>query len=196
MARTHIRICLKDGYNLSGTFPTQIANLRNLTSLSLRDNMFHGKLPSELATFSNLEILRLNRNGFTGTLPKEWLALTSLVHLDIAWNQLTGTLLSNIGSLQSLEKLWIDHNHFSGSVPAELSLLTNLRKSPFSPLFFQVTTSQIPSHQKLFFYFSVLFRANISRQQQVCWHYPKLGPNNRLAISRCLCEYATIGELA
>lgn len=116
-----------NGYNLSGTFPTQISRLSNLTSLSLRDNYFVGQLPSELATIPNLKVLRMNRNLFTGRTPEEWGVMTSLVNLDVGWNQLTGTLAMSLNNLTNLENLWIDHNQFSGNIPTSLSSLSKLR---------------------------------------------------------------------
>ncbi|KAG7365801.1 RHS repeat-associated core domain containing protein [Nitzschia inconspicua] len=67
---------------LSGTLPTEIGLLTNITSLSLSHNHLMGPVPSELGYLQQLQQLHLDRNRFSGSLPVE--ITTNLPRLDVA----------------------------------------------------------------------------------------------------------------
>ncbi len=111
---------------LSGSLPSSLGNLTNLTWLDLNGNDFSGELPSSLGNLTNLEVLWLERNRFSGVLPAELGNLTHLVGLDLSSNDFSGSLPSSLGDLTHLIGLDLGRNQFSGVLPAELGNLTHL----------------------------------------------------------------------
>ena len=89
-----------DGKQLSGPIPSELGNLANLESLSLRDNQLSGPIPSELGNLDNLE----------------WLILDS--------KQLSGPIPSELGNLDNLRALSLGNNQFSGCVPVKMLDMT------------------------------------------------------------------------
>ena len=78
------------GYNLTGSIPSEIGNLTNLTSLLLFNNQLTGSIPSEIGNLTNLNYLKLQNNGLTGIIPESIcdLDMISLSSFDISNNQL------------------------------------------------------------------------------------------------------------
>ncbi|MEN8218677.1 MAG: leucine-rich repeat domain-containing protein [Pseudomonadota bacterium] len=111
---------------LTGTIPTELANLSNLGALNLRGNQLTGSIPTELANLSNLGDLNLSYNQLTGSIPIELGNLTNLESLSLGDNQLSGSIPSELGNLTNLESLSLGDNQLSGSIPSELGNLTNL----------------------------------------------------------------------
>ena len=111
---------------LSGSLPSSLGNLTNLTWLDLNGNDLSGELPSSLGNLTNLEVLWLERNRFSGVLPAELGNLTHLVGLDLSSNDFSGELPSSLGDLTHLIGLDLGRNQFSGVLPAELGNLTHL----------------------------------------------------------------------
>jgi len=114
------------GNELSGTIPSALGNLTNLTELNLRDNQLTGTIPPELGNLSNLEELWLGHNQLSGTIPSELGKLSNLIHLAITHTPLSGSIPSALGNLTNLEILWLNNNDLSGTIPTELGNLTNL----------------------------------------------------------------------
>lgn len=54
--------------DITGTIPTQLATLPNLSTLNLEGNKMEGSVPSQLAKMSSLETLRLHENRFIGNM--------------------------------------------------------------------------------------------------------------------------------
>ncbi|MCH2406317.1 MAG: leucine-rich repeat domain-containing protein, partial [Nitrosopumilus sp.] len=81
---------------LTGSIPSEICNLTNLTELNLSNNQFTGSFPSEIGNLTNLEILDLSRNSIYGSIPSEIGNLTNLTGLDLGGNELTGEILDSI----------------------------------------------------------------------------------------------------
>ena len=75
---------------LTGTVPSQLAQLSNLEKLALSSNALTGEIPSGLGSLSNLEILWLSHNQLTGNVPSELGNLSALEKLTLSNNQLTG----------------------------------------------------------------------------------------------------------
>ena len=96
------------GNQLSGSLPTELGNLTNLTLLSLGDNQLTGAMPPELGNLTNLTRLFLNDSQVTGTLPQSLTGLSMLstfffhdTNLCEPLNEAFQTWLQGIANLQS-----------------------------------------------------------------------------------------------
>ncbi|KAK6135223.1 hypothetical protein DH2020_031031 [Rehmannia glutinosa] len=104
---------------ISGPFPSDLLNLRNLTGLYLQFNNFQGPLPLDFSVWENLSVLDLSNNRFNGSIPSSISNLTHLTALDLANNSLSGDIPDlNIPSLQMLD---LTNNNLTGFVPQSLS---------------------------------------------------------------------------
>jgi Leucine-rich repeat (LRR) protein len=56
---------------LTGSIPSEIWNLTNLTNLRLRSNQLTGSIPTEIGNLTNLTYLELTSNQLTGIIPDE-----------------------------------------------------------------------------------------------------------------------------
>ena len=119
------RLDLNDN-NLNGDFPSVLAQLDNLISLSFGSNQLSGDIPPELGQLSKLVRLSLNINRLSGVIPPELGQLSMLESLDLRNNQLSGVIPPELGHLSKLRTLLVDSNQLSGSLPSELGRLTNL----------------------------------------------------------------------
>ena len=113
-----------DGKQLSGPIPSELGNLANLESLSLRDNQLSGPIPSELGNLDNLELLYLDSNQLSGSIPSELGNLDNLELLYLDSNQLSGSIPSELGNLDNLRALSLGNNQFSGCVPVKMLDMT------------------------------------------------------------------------
>ena len=111
---------------LTGTIPSEIANLTEIRWLSFMNNQLTGVLPTSWSALVNLEYLYLFVNPFTGTLPASWSALVNLKWLEMGSNQLSGALPESWSALVNLETLWLPNNQFSGTLPDSWSAMTKL----------------------------------------------------------------------
>jgi Leucine-rich repeat (LRR) protein len=112
--------------DLTGTIPTELGNLSNLTSLYLYSNELTGTIPTELGNLSNLSYLSLGNNDLTGTIPTELGNLSNLTSLSLGSNDLTGTIPTELGNLSNLSYLSLGNNDLTGTIPTELGNLSNL----------------------------------------------------------------------
>jgi Leucine-rich repeat (LRR) protein len=103
-------------------FPSEIVQLKSLTSLDLNENQLTG-LPPEIEQLKSLTNLSLGENQLT-SLPPEIGQLKSLTNLSLGENQLT-SLPPEIGQLKSLITLDLNKNKLS-SLPLEIGQLKNL----------------------------------------------------------------------
>jgi len=111
-----------DFYNqeLTGSIPSEIGCLTNLTALSLHTNQLTGEIPSEIGNLMNLSELNLQDNQLTGEIPVEIGNLTNLTNLRLYNNQLTGEIPSEIGQLTNLTYLYLYNNQLTGEIPPEV----------------------------------------------------------------------------
>ncbi|XP_022723894.1 probable inactive receptor kinase At4g23740 [Durio zibethinus] len=102
---------------ISGSFPSDFAELKNLTILYLPFNKFSGPLP-DFSVWNNLIIVNLSNNGFNGGIPPSVSKLSRLTALDLSNNSLSGDIPDvNIPSLQQLD---LANNNLTGIVPKSL----------------------------------------------------------------------------
>jgi Leucine-rich repeat (LRR) protein len=139
---------------LTGSIPTELANLSLLTTLDLSgivqydDNGepilsgLSGTIPTSLGNLTQLTALHLSRNQLTGSIPTELGNLSQLTRLDLYGNQLTGSIPTELANLSLLTTLDLSNNTqyvndqqiggLTGAIPTSLgnlSQLTELRLS-------------------------------------------------------------------
>ena len=114
------------GNELSGSIPSELGNLANLTVLGLTFNQLSGEIPSELGNLANLTGLQLSSNLLSGAIPSELGNLANLTYLNLADNELSGEIPSELGNLANLTVLNLNSNQLSGEIPSELGNLANL----------------------------------------------------------------------
>ena len=111
---------------LTGTIPSEIGRLTELTSLNLGNlgggpfNSLTGPIPPELGELKKLEVLWLDSNYLSGNIPPEFGGLESLQTVFLDGNQLTGPIPPELGNIPLLYKLHLGHNKLSGPIPPEL----------------------------------------------------------------------------
>ncbi|CAI9291134.1 unnamed protein product [Lactuca saligna] len=103
---------------ISGTFPSDFYNLKNLSLLYLQFNQFSGELPLDFSVWKNLTIINLSNNKFKGSIPSSISNLTHLSALNLANNSLIGEI-PDLG-MQNLQVLDLSNNKLSGVVPKSL----------------------------------------------------------------------------
>lgn len=115
------------GMNISGSFPTQLANLPALRFLNISNNCLNGSLSSNLSKLRNLEVLDVYNNNLLGALPVSLRYLVKLRHLDLGGNYFSGSIPGEYGKLTNLEFLALNGNSLGGRIPRELGNLGNLK---------------------------------------------------------------------
>ena len=118
--------------NLTGTIPSELGNLSKLWWLLLEGNNLTGSIPSELGNLSKLVYLRLEENSLTGAIPSELGNLSKLVYLRLENNNLTGAIPSELGKLSNLWWLWLYQNNLTGGIPSELGNISSLESLSLS----------------------------------------------------------------
>ncbi|KQJ89243.1 receptor kinase-like protein Xa21 isoform X1 [Brachypodium distachyon] len=111
---------------LTGGFPSGIANLPNLIVLGMNSNRFTGNIPQWLGTLKSLQILGLASNTFTGFIPSSLSNLSQLTYLLLDSNQFVGSIPPSFRNLQGLSILNISNNNLSGRVPKEIFSIPTL----------------------------------------------------------------------
>ena len=128
--------------SLTGTLPSDLNSLSQLTSLSLHGNALSGALPS-LANLSMLETVFLSGNNFSSIpdgcfqgltslqslrmadnfnlapwpFPTELIQSLNLIKLDLGSTNLVGTLPDVFDSFPSLQELGLSNNNLTGGLP-------------------------------------------------------------------------------
>ena len=118
--------------NIGGTIPTELAQLTNLTHVLLGSNEIVGDIPTELGALQHLRRLMLQSTQLSGTIPDELCNLgASLLAFDISGSvHMHGEIPACFGNLTSLEALRVDNVGLVGTVPVELCVVR-----PFNGLY-------------------------------------------------------------
>ena len=95
-----------------------------VVALDLFENHLTGTIPSEVGNLANLTRLNLRDNQLTGTISAELSNLINLVELDLNSNQLSGTIPAELGNLANLQYLILYNNELNRAIPTELGKLT------------------------------------------------------------------------
>ncbi|XVF13024.1 hypothetical protein REPUB_Repub08aG0171600 [Reevesia pubescens] len=103
---------------ISGHFPSDFTNLRNLSFLYLQYNNFSGPLLVDFSVWKNLTIVNLSDNRFNGRIPSSLSNLTHLEALNLANNSLSGEIPDL--NLPSLQQINLSNNNLTGGVPKSL----------------------------------------------------------------------------
>ncbi|KAJ0729495.1 putative protein kinase RLK-Pelle-LRR-XII-1 family [Helianthus annuus] len=109
--------------NLFGSLPTEVRDLKMLTTLDLSYNNLSGTIPSSLGGCGSLSGLYLTGNLFQGMIPPSLSSLKGLVELDISHNNLSGQIPRFLERFL-LEYLNLSYNDFEGEVP-QLGVFAN-----------------------------------------------------------------------
>ncbi len=113
-------------YNLDGSLPSSIRDLKELKKLAIITDNISGELPSGLFELTKLEELYIAECDISGNIPMEIGNLTKLKTLGLEANKIEGTIPSEIGNLTNLEFLSLYENRLSGKIPNSISQLVNL----------------------------------------------------------------------
>jgi len=111
---------------LSGTIPSEMGCMPNLTIISLHTNKVGGPLPSELANLKKLKHMDFNNNLLTRTIPSELGSMVNLDRLILHDNLFTGRIPVSIMGMSCLDSLWLNSNRLSGPIPTQLEQLSML----------------------------------------------------------------------
>ena len=105
--------------NVTGTIPSELFSLSELTWFWIRDTHIQGPLPTEIGISASLQFIFLEDNpSLSGRLPTEVGKMSQLTRLQLTNNDLSGPLPSEIGSLSfHFGYLDLSGNRFSGVVP-------------------------------------------------------------------------------
>ncbi|KAI4383308.1 hypothetical protein MLD38_009160 [Melastoma candidum] len=138
----------------TGSIPSTLSALRQLTAMSLNNNLLSGDLPDTFQSLAGLVNLDLSNNNLSGHLPPSMGNLSSLTTLHVQDNQLSGTL--DVLQELPLRDLNIENNLFSGPIPQQLLTIPNFKKdgNPFNSSTVPLpppTSSSSPSPQSPFF---------------------------------------------
>ncbi|KAK2657025.1 hypothetical protein Ddye_010077 [Dipteronia dyeriana] len=118
---------LKLGRNrLSGSIPTEIENLVNLTELTMETNNLAGSIPSVIGNLLMIRRLYLSENNFSGLIPSSIGNITQLYALHLENNRLTGSIPSTFENLLRLQELDLSQNNLQGFIPKEVIGLSSL----------------------------------------------------------------------
>ena len=100
---------------------------KNLKYLGMQQGGLSGTIPTEIGTLTNLSILDFDFNQLTGTLPTELISLSKLTQFDVNDNKLSGSI-SVVGGLGlGMNFISLHKNAFTGVVPDAIGAYTNLK---------------------------------------------------------------------
>ncbi|XVE79442.1 hypothetical protein DITRI_Ditri14bG0059100 [Diplodiscus trichospermus] len=102
---------------ITGTIPSGITNLVNLTALTFEHNQLTVTIPDSLSKLKNLQLVALRGNALTGTIPTFVGNLSQLTIIDLGNNLLEGNIPAEFGKCQNLMRMLLGNNRLTGSVP-------------------------------------------------------------------------------
>ncbi|HEY9045018.1 MAG TPA: hypothetical protein VIN08_03950, partial [Ohtaekwangia sp.] len=111
---------------LTGTIPTSIANLTELSSIYMQGNSISGSIPTQMGSLGKLAVLNLSSNTLSSTIPTSFTNLTSLTYLNLGKNTLTGSIPSEVAGMTALQSFLLNENKLSGTLPVAIGTLQNL----------------------------------------------------------------------
>ena len=114
---------------ISGTLPASlVSNMSNLRYMMLQHNRLSGSLPTTVGLLKQLSDLHAYDNALDQPLPDEIGDMTLLQDLRLQDNKITSTIPASIGNLTRLRYLDLYNNLMVGDVPAGIVRLTNLKE--------------------------------------------------------------------
>ncbi len=120
-------IDLRHNPNLTGPIPPELGYLTNLQRLQIGDCGFTGGIPTEIGNLSNLETLNLGNPGINGVIPQTFQNLNKLINFFLYRSDVKGNLPGYFGLLDTLELVWcIDNPSFGGILTDSLCLSQSL----------------------------------------------------------------------
>ncbi|XP_060208291.1 LRR receptor-like serine/threonine-protein kinase GSO1 [Lycium barbarum] len=132
--------------NILGTIPVSLKDCLKLQHLDLSHNSLRDRIPGELFRMKQLLNLYLNGNMLSGEMPKQ-IQASQLQNLNLSENCLNGSIPEDIRNLKNLEKLDLSHNSLSGSIKSNLFQLHQLRHLLLS---YNYLSGVIPNAMDLF----------------------------------------------
>ena len=109
------------GFGLKGSLPEIIGDFSLLTYLNLSSNpTLTGSLPSEIGTLSNLTTFLAETTGLEGSLPAAMGSLQKLTNLQLNNNNITGTIPAEWAGMTALKNFSLSNTKISGPLPAAL----------------------------------------------------------------------------
>lgn len=111
-----LRVLSLRSNRISGQFPADFIELKDLAFLYLQNNEFSGSLPLDFSVWKNLTCVNLSNNGFNGTIPVSLSHLKRIQSLNLANNSLSGGI-PDLSVLSSLQHIDLSNNNLSGPIP-------------------------------------------------------------------------------
>ncbi|CAI8619535.1 unnamed protein product [Vicia faba] len=96
--------------------PHTISNLSELQILSLRSNFITGFFPSDFSNLKNLSFLYMQFNNLSGSLP-DFSAWKNLTVVNLSSNRFNGSIPVSLSNLTQLSGLNLASNDLSGDIP-------------------------------------------------------------------------------
>lgn len=103
---SYLRTLMIGNNPLSGTIPSKITLLTDLTYLSIRFTNIGGSLPYGLQFMTSLETIILDNNQLEGEIPSQLTSIPNLKNLKLQNNKFTGKIPSSFSDMTNLEYIY------------------------------------------------------------------------------------------
>ena len=122
------------GNNLTGSLPSEIGNLPQLTLIELPFNNLEGIIPVEMESLSRMNFIDFRDNQMFGTVPAGFSNFSDLSIFVISGNFFEGKLPDFTGNLSSNDFLWFENNKFQfGDFDEEFTSYQNIINFLYTP---------------------------------------------------------------